>query len=161
MESFFPETMLPGNDISTMLMSPGANKQDVIRFDQLMQGSEDDGIRIVAEPENTVDRDTVPKDIAVEAFENIEKLQTATQNHMGKVLNTLNQQDKFEFMDKKDLKLDQWEAMEKMHHAMQAQSAKLLKAQMHMNLYSVTVSIVNRVANNVNEGIKTLYRQQG
>ncbi len=161
MESLFSEMMLPGNDVSTMLMSPGLNKQDVIRFDQLMQAGEQDGIRIVSEPENASGQENGPKDLAVEAFANIEKLQATTQNHMGQVLKTLNQQDKYEFLNKKNLKLDQWEVMEKMHHAMQAQATNLLKTQMHMNLYSVTVSIVNRVANNVNEGIKTLYRQQG
>jgi hypothetical protein len=161
MESFFSEIMLPGNDVSSMLMSPGLNKQDVIRFDQLMQAGEQDGIRIVSEPEIAAGRENEPKDLAIEAFANIEKLQATTQNHMSQVLKTLNQQDKYEFLNKKNLKLDQWEVMEKMHHAMQAQATNLLKTQMHMNLYSVTVSIVNRVANNVNEGIKTLYRQQG
>ncbi len=161
MESFLSELMMPGNDLSSMLLSPGANRQDVIRFDQLLQGANEDGIRIVSEPEPVGAPENKPKDLSVEAFENLEKLQTTTQNHMGQVLRALNQQGNFEFMDKKNLKLDQWEVMEKMHHSMQVQATSLLKAQAHMNLYSVTISIVNRVANNVNEGFKTLYRQQG
>jgi hypothetical protein len=129
MESFFSEIMLPGNDVSSMLMSPGLNKQDVIRFDQLMQAGEQDGIRIVSEPEIAAGRENEPKDLAIEAFANIEKLQATTQNHMSQVLKTLNQQDKYEFLNKKNLKLDQWEVMEKMHHAMQAQATNLLKTQ--------------------------------
>lgn len=162
METFFDKIMpSTGKDISSMLMSPGASKHDVIRFDKLLKGANGDGIHIVSEPKSSRGPEKTFSRITIEALNKIETIQATTQNHIGRVMETMNDQQTFGFSKKHIMKLNNREAIEKLHEAMHSQATKLLEAQVHMNLYSVTVTIANRVANTINEGIKTLYRQQG
>ena len=162
MEIFFDKVMpSTGKDNSSMLMSPGAGKQDVIRFDKLLKGAEGDGINIVSEPKNSREPGETFSPISIETFNKIEMIQATTQNHIGRVMEIMNDRQTFGFPKKHIMKLNNSEAIEKLHEAMHSQAMKLLEAQVHMNLYSVTVAIANKAANNINEGIKTLYRQQG
>ena len=163
MESFLFETMLPRHDISTMLMSPGANKQDIIRFDNLVQGKNNDGIRITAEPQSDSGQPNQSRSLSIQALDQLDKIENSTQDHISHVMETLDNQKNYDdLFDKKRFdKMSPIEITAKLHHEMQRESSNFLKAQMHMNLFSVTITMVNRVANSVNEGLKTLYRQQG
>jgi hypothetical protein len=161
MDSFLFESILPGEDMSTKLMSSGVSKQDVIRFDRLMRGSGNDGVRILDEPKNT-DRQANPSQaMSVEALDKLEQIQLSTQGHIRQVMEIVENQSHFNHFGKKLLKKNHWEFLAKLRQDMHGQAGKLLKAQLHMNLFTVTITIANKVASNVNEGIKTLYRQQG
>jgi hypothetical protein len=142
-------------------MSSGVNKQDVIRFDRLMRASANEEVRILDEPKNA-DRQANPsQQMSVEALDKLEKIQLSTQGHIRQVVEIVENQNHFKPFNKELLKKDHWELCAKMSQDMHGQAGKLLKAQLHMNLFTVTVTIANKVASNVNEGIKTLYRQQG
>lgn len=159
--SIFAE-MLPNRDISELLMSPAANKQDVIVFDRLMQATGNKDIRIASEPLDVGDPSMGSKPISMDALDQLESIQNSTQNHFRDAIKILASQANDVPLDMNSFKTtDPFEATAKLHQAMQRQSTDLLKAQMHMNLFTITISIVNRVANSVNEGLKTLYRQQG